>query len=131
MNLIVRIPDELAARLEAHGGNLERRVIEALVPEEFRAGRMTKPELRRALGFEALDEVDGFLKAHGVFEVCTVEEIDRDVETLARPGAAARTLDQTMAEARSKFADLPAAEVEAMVSEAVAAVRKERRADEC
>lgn len=39
-----------------------------------------------------------------------------------------RVLDQTMTEARSKFADLPAAEVEAIVGEAVTAVRKERRA---
>ena len=37
-----------------------------------------------------------------------------------------RVLDQTVAEARSKFADLPAAEMEAMVDEAVAAVRRER-----
>jgi len=34
----------------------------------------------------ALDEVDGFLKAHGVYEPCTVEEINRQVETLARLG---------------------------------------------
>lgn len=35
-----------------------------------------------------------------------------------------RVLDQTMAEARSKFADLPPAELEAMVEEAVAAARQ-------
>lgn len=35
-----------------------------------------------------------------------------------------RVLDQTMAEARSKFADLPPAELEAMVEEAVAAARR-------
>jgi Ribbon-helix-helix domain len=35
-----------------------------------------------------------------------------------------RVLDQTMAEARGKFADLPPAEVEAIVDEAVAAGRK-------
>lgn len=35
-----------------------------------------------------------------------------------------RVLDQTMAEARSKLADLPPAELEAMVEEAVAAARQ-------
>ncbi len=35
-----------------------------------------------------------------------------------------RVLDQTIAEARSKFADLPAAELEAAIDEAVAAARK-------
>jgi hypothetical protein len=38
-----------------------------------------------------------------------------------------RVLDQTMAEARSKFADLPPAKVEALVDEAVVAVRKAKR----
>jgi len=85
MNLIVRIPDDLAARLDA-GGDLSRRALEALGLEEYRAGRLTKPELRRLLGFEALDEMDAFLKAHGVYEPCTVEEINREVETLARLG---------------------------------------------
>jgi hypothetical protein len=37
-----------------------------------------------------------------------------------------RVLDQTMAEARSKFADMPAEAVESVVDEAVAAVRKAR-----
>ena len=35
-----------------------------------------------------------------------------------------RVLDQTMAEARSKFADMPPEEVEAIVDEAVAAMRR-------
>jgi hypothetical protein len=36
-----------------------------------------------------------------------------------------RVLDQTMAEARSKFADMPPAELDAAIEEAVAAVRKD------
>jgi hypothetical protein len=35
-----------------------------------------------------------------------------------------RVLDQTIAEARSKFADIPPAELELMIDEAVAATRK-------
>ena len=35
-----------------------------------------------------------------------------------------RVLDQTMAEAREKFADLPPAELEALLAEAVAATRE-------
>lgn len=41
-----------------------------------------------------------------------------------------RVLDQTMAEARSKFADLPPEELEAMIGEAVAAARKAKRRKE-
>ena len=36
-----------------------------------------------------------------------------------------RVLDQTMTEARSKFADVPPAELESLIDEAVAAVRKD------
>jgi hypothetical protein len=47
MNLILRIPDDLAARLG--GGDIERMALEALALEGYRAGRLTKPELRRLL----------------------------------------------------------------------------------
>jgi hypothetical protein len=80
MNVIVRIPDELATRLSAEGGDLERRALEALVLEEFRAGRLSKPELQRALGFAASNEADGFLKAHGVSEEDTLKELGREPE---------------------------------------------------
>ena len=86
MNLTVRIPDELASHLGASGPDLERQALEALVVESFRAGRMTTEDLRKALGFEVLNEVDGFLKARGVYEPYTVEEINRQVETLAKLG---------------------------------------------
>jgi len=36
-----------------------------------------------------------------------------------------RVLDQTMAEARSKFTDMPAAGLESLIDEAVAAVRRD------
>lgn len=86
MNLTVCIPDELAARLAASGPDLERQALEALVLESFRAGRMTTGDLREALGFEVLDQVDAFLKARGVFDPCSVEDVDRQVETLAKFG---------------------------------------------
>jgi hypothetical protein len=86
MNLIVPIPDELATRLGASGLDLERQALEALVIESYRAGRMSTADVREALGFEVLDQADGFLKAHGVYEEYTVEEINRQVARLAELG---------------------------------------------
>jgi len=86
MNLIVRIPDDLAERLGADVATLERRALEALVAEEYRAGRLHKPDLRRLLGFETGYEIDGFLKAHEVYDGITLEELDRQLETLDRLG---------------------------------------------
>jgi hypothetical protein len=39
-----------------------------------------------------------------------------------------RVFDQTLAEARDKFADVPTEELEAIIDEAVIAVREEKRA---
>jgi predicted nucleic acid-binding protein len=44
-------PDDLARRLGATG-ELDRRVLETLALEEYRLGQLTKPRLRRLLGFE-------------------------------------------------------------------------------
>jgi Uncharacterised protein family (UPF0175) len=86
MNLIVRIPDELAARLGAEGPALERQALEALVLESYRAGRMTAEDLRQALGFEVLNEVDGFLKAHGIYESYSLADLERERRTLDKLG---------------------------------------------
>lgn len=49
MELTVQIPDDLAIRMSASGCDLSRRALEALALEEFKSGRITKPELRRLL----------------------------------------------------------------------------------
>ena len=54
--------------------------------EEYRAGRITKAELRRLLGFETRYELDGFLKAHDVWMNYTIEDLRRDVATLQHLG---------------------------------------------
>lgn len=87
MNLIVRIPDEVASRLGESAPDLARQALEAFVLESFRAGRMTIDDLRESLGFEVLNQVDGFLKAHGVYESYSIEEINREAETLAKLGS--------------------------------------------
>lgn len=79
MNLILRIPDELARRLGASGPDLERQALQALVLEKFRTGHLNKDELAQVLGLDGGDQIDGFLKAHDVFEPSTVEDINRDV----------------------------------------------------
>lgn len=84
MNLTVHIPDNLAERLGAGTADLERRALEALVSEEYRAGRLTRPDLRQILGFKTGHEIDGFLKAHDIYDGITPEELTRQLETLDR-----------------------------------------------
>jgi hypothetical protein len=86
MELTVHIPDELVSRMNASGGDLSRRALEALALEEFKSGRITKPELRRLLGFGTRYRLDGFLKSHAVYEDYTMEDFEQDREALKQLG---------------------------------------------
>lgn len=86
MELTVHIPDDIAPRLQAAGGDLPRRALEALALEEYKSGRITKPELRRLLGFGTRYKLDGFLKDHGVMEEFTMEDLEQDRADLRRMG---------------------------------------------
>ena len=76
MNLTVEIPDDIALRLTEAGGNLPRRALEGFALEEFKIGRISRAELRRLLGFGTRNELDGFLKAHGVDSDYTMEDFE-------------------------------------------------------
>lgn len=86
MQVTVDIPDEVAERLKTAGGDLSRRALEALALEEFRRGLLSKPELRRLLGFATRDALDGFLKARGTFENYSLDDLARERRDLKRLG---------------------------------------------
>jgi hypothetical protein len=86
MNLTLEIPDDVAERLAGTGGDLSRRALEALALEEYKRGRLTKPELRRLLGFATRVELDAFFKAHEVFGSYTPADLERDRRDLQRLG---------------------------------------------
>lgn len=86
MNLTVEIPDDLAQRLGIEAGDLSRRALEALAAEEYRQGRLHKPDLRRLLGFATSDQIDTFLKAHEVWIDYTAEDLERERAGLQRLG---------------------------------------------
>jgi hypothetical protein len=60
--------------------------LEALALQEYRLGHLTKPELRRLLGFGTRDALDGFLKAHDVFEPYSLDDLARELQDLRRLG---------------------------------------------
>jgi Uncharacterised protein family (UPF0175) len=86
MQVMLDIPDDVAERLKAAGGDLSRRALEALAVEEYKRGQLTKPELRRLLGFGTRDALDGFLKAHAVFEPYSLDDLARERRDLERLG---------------------------------------------
>jgi hypothetical protein len=86
MNVTIEIPDELARNLEARGADLSRRALEAFALEEYRSGHLTKPAMRKLLGFATRGQLDEFLEAHAVVEdLPTLEDLEherRDLQTL-------------------------------------------------
>jgi hypothetical protein len=66
MEITVHIPDDLAGRLGT-AGEIERRALEALALEEYKLGHLTKPELRRLLGFGTREALDKFLRVHEAY----------------------------------------------------------------
>lgn len=86
MNLTVQIPDDIAERLTAGGGDLSRRALEALMAEEYKHDRITKPDLQRLLGIETSFQLDEFLKAHDVWIEYSREDAEREMRGLERLG---------------------------------------------
>jgi hypothetical protein len=83
--ITVRIPDDLARRLGT-GGQVERRVLEALALDEFRQGHLGRAEMRQLLGFATRAKLDQFLTGHGIFGTYTPEDLERDRRDLERLG---------------------------------------------
>jgi hypothetical protein len=82
----VHIPAALADHLGGPGPALDRRTLEVLAVEAYQAGHLTAYELRQTLGIETRHELDGFLKARGVYEPVTLTDVQHDVATLKRLG---------------------------------------------
>ncbi len=85
MQFTVDIPDDLARRVIAAGGDVSRQALEAFALEELRSGRITEPELAQALGLGRL-QLDGFLKAHGVYQEYTLEDFEAERTALKEIG---------------------------------------------
>lgn len=81
MDVHLEIPEEVAQHLASDAKGLTRAALEAIALEGVRSGKLTVAQARRLLGIQSRYEMDGFLKAHGVFLDLTLEDVRRDSET--------------------------------------------------
>ncbi len=81
---MVEIPDNLAAQVIPAGQDPARALLEDALVQAYRENRVTGRELMEALGIATRYELDGFLKARQVWIEYTLEELDRDRETMER-----------------------------------------------
>ena len=78
MQITLELPDEIAQQL-AQGQDLSRAALEALVAESCREHRLSDHQAAQILGLSRY-ELDGFLKARGVFYDYTIEDLKRESE---------------------------------------------------
>jgi predicted HTH domain antitoxin len=85
MQVTVEIPDDMARKLTSAGRDPARTMLEAVAIEGYRSGALTTYQTQRLLGFETRFELDGFLKAHNVWEhAYSLEDLEQDRLTLQR-----------------------------------------------
>jgi len=83
MQVTVEIPDDVARILAPQGQDPARATLEAVAIEGYRSGALTAYQVRRLLGFETRYELDGFLKAHNVWEQAyDLADLEQDRQTL-------------------------------------------------
>ncbi len=77
------IPPDLEESLIRQVGNLNEAAKEAALVELYRQGKISRPELSRALGLSRY-ETDGLLKRHHVTEdLLTVEQFEEQLRSSA------------------------------------------------
>jgi len=76
MQITLELPDEIARQLSV-GQDLSRAALEGLVAEGCRTHRLSDHQAAELLGLSRY-ELDGFLKAHGVFLDYSLEDLERE-----------------------------------------------------
>jgi hypothetical protein len=90
MQITVELPDDIAQR-----PNPGREALEALAIAGYRSGAFTAHQTRLILGFETRYELDGFLKAHEVWDhAYSVEDLEKDAARFEAVEAMLRFADE-------------------------------------
>lgn len=84
VQVTVELPESVALYLQNNEVDLSRTALEALALESYRSNRLTGKQVMEMLGFTSRFELDAFLKEHNVPLDYTLEDLDRDRETLKR-----------------------------------------------
>ena len=78
------LPDAAVKQLAEEGRDLSRAALEALAIDAYRMNRLTGYQLCRLLEIPSRDDLDEFLKRHGVPLEYTIEDFEREGATSAR-----------------------------------------------
>ena len=85
MDVHLVVPEEFARLLASDSKGLARAALEALAAEGVRSGKLSVFQARTLLGIQSRYEMDGFLKAQGVFLDLTLEDVQKDSDAALAP----------------------------------------------
>ena len=88
MEVVLRIPDEVAQRLSAAGGDVSRQALEALALEGYREQTLTLYQISEMLGLSRI-ETEDFLGRHNV-PLSSISEADLNREAALFESASRR-----------------------------------------
>ena len=84
MRIWLDLPDNVVAQLAEQGQDLSRSALEAMAIDAYRMQRLTSHQLCQLLDISSRDELDRFLKHHGVPLEYTIEDFEHERATSAR-----------------------------------------------
>ena len=90
MEVILRIPDDVAERLAVAGGDVSRRALEALALEGYREHALTLYQISEMLALSRV-ETEDFLGRHNV-SLAAIEATDLDREAAVFEAASRRKI---------------------------------------
>lgn len=86
MEIVLNIPDNVAERLSGNGA-AARKILELAAVEAYRSGDLSSPQIQEMLGVDRF-ELDGLLKAHGIFYEYSLEQLEREMKAITSMRAA-------------------------------------------
>lgn len=82
MQITVEIPDEIVQRLDQTQGKLSHRLLELIVADAYRCGKINTNEVQQILQLPTRLAVHAFLKRMGVYLNYDETELEQDLQTL-------------------------------------------------
>jgi hypothetical protein len=80
MQIRLDLPNEFALHFGPDAESRSRAALEALALEGVRSGTLSTAQARRLLGFRTWNQLDAFLKAHGVDLPMNLEQVRGDTD---------------------------------------------------
>lgn len=84
MQITIELPDDIAQRLDQTGGKLSHRLLELIVADAYRSGKISTAEVGQILQLPNRLATHAFLKQMGTYLNYDETEAEQDIQTLKR-----------------------------------------------